>query len=177
MRKEFADSIAELIGKYITQISKYDYSSLHAESLNEKKQKAYEQLQNKRDEYNAFSRKIEGGKLDNEDLKDPEGKRERIKESYHDAKDEYYSAKKEYDENSKFGNRLEANEAFFTIKSKLSGIESAKQMIELMEEIHHESGAPHKEGSYGKWISDKCDELILQYQHFRDEYVNSKGTN
>lgn len=129
-------------------------------------------LKNTEQEYKAFCRKLERGQLDKKDVKNPEGKREGLREAYISAKEKYLEAKREYEENSKFGNKLEANEAFFTAKSKLSGVEEGKKMIELMEKIHQELGIPHGEQPYGKWISEKCDELIEQYQLFRERYVN-----
>ena len=159
-RREFADSIAELIGQYITDISKYHYASLVAESLLKRLQNARDELNRKRQDY--FS-------PDNSANIHTE---ERALQEYYIAKERYDEVKAEYDENSKFGKRLAANEAFFTIKSKLSGIKEAEKMIELMETIHDGSGSYHQEASYGSWITCKCDLLIDEYQLFREKYIN-----
>ena len=89
----------------------------------------------------------------------------------HKAEEKYKSVKQEYDDISKFANRLEANEAFFTIKTKLSGIPESDELIKLMEVIHHESGMPHEETSFGSWIRDNTQELIHKYEFFRNMYV------
>ena len=174
LRLEFADSIAELIGKYITQISNYHYASLHTETLNALQDQLHKKYVNCELEYKDVCSKLE--KIDNNaencgDKLQLKSQQERLKVECDKLERSYYGAKRECENNRQFGNRLEANEAFFTIKAKLSGISVAEDMIHHLEEIHRNAGTWHDEPSFGVWISSSTDNLIKLYESFRENFV------
>ena len=56
------------------------------------------------------------------------------------SKRSYQEAESEYKDTLEFGRRIEANEAFFTIKTKLYVISEAGSLLEELESIHHGAG-------------------------------------
>lgn len=72
-----------------------------------------------------------------------------------------------YEKNSEFGNRLLANESFFTMKTMLCQIEQARTFLDRLAKVHGEAGLKHD----GNWIGDETDRLIEEYNKFKEGYV------
>lgn len=88
---------------------------------------------------------------------------------------DYEEALEEQKDNSKFGNRLTANEMYFTILTKLENVDCADHFVQKMKDVHRGAGLDHKgeEKSYGSWISEQTDALRDEYRNFAKRYVNS----
>lgn len=150
-RVEFTNTIAQYLGTYIAEISKYHYASIYAESLNEKekdtKEKFEKAIKSVKHNQNAFST------LNLTKLKYEEASLERMR-------------------NSEQGNRLEANKVYFSMKVLLKDVSEADELINKLEILHKNAGIIHPEIFYSDWIDNKTNELITEYQNFRKAYIN-----
>lgn len=78
--------------------------------------------------------------------------------------------------NSEFGNRLTANEAFFTLKAVLGNITFADNLLKKLEEVHKGAGFRHpEEKTYSQWIDSKTEDLIQEFTVFMNRYVDNVG--
>ena len=176
LRIQFSEDIAELVGRYITDISKYHYASLQAERLDDNVQKAYAKFSEKYNEYEQICREIEKSVSDEYSVIKHNRrclceKRDNLWVECNHLERDYERKQKQYDENSNDGNRLVANEAYFIMKTKLSEIPEANGLIMKLEEIHRRVGDRNEEESPANWINQKCKELMEIYDIFRKSYV------
>ena len=160
IRAAFANEIAEMVGKYITYISKYYFASIHAERLDEELRDLREKV--KRAEENA-EHAVTGATKDMCRLK-LESARIRL-----DKKEQ------EVRENRTFGNRLDANEAYFIIKTKLFGNPDAEKLVHFMEEFHRETGIPQRAAECGLWLDESTEKLMGLFEEFRERYVRGEA--
>lgn len=168
-RRGFVDGIAEQIGKYITHISKYYYSSLEAERLNKDVKRAWKNVQEKRKEYTDTIEKLKT--MSSEMQTNPiEIDRDCIDNELQTAENEYARKIKEFNDNSIFGNRIVANEAYFIIRTKLIDIPDAQDMILFLEEFQREVSIP--KDNNGQWLQNQTMILMQKFADFRKTYVS-----
>lgn len=173
-KKQFADGIGELIGKYITYISNYVYGFLTTNNLREtmvNKKTAYANVDNQ--VQSLISRIKRKDDLYDVSLLDKELAVKKIE--LDKAEREYREARYEYEQHMSANNRLIANEAFFILKTKLKGVVSSEEIVNQITKIHSESTVEHKgEEYYGKWVAEETEILIECFERFRDIYTESE---
>lgn len=176
-RTEFANDIADKIGVYITHISKYHYAGLSANNLHEAFQDARLLLIQAENEVIRIGNKLVSIDVDNnpDELVRVSEEKGLAEDKLGKAKRVYREAEEEYKRNLDLGNRLAANEAFFSIKTKLHGIDEAISLLDELEDIHHGAGFAHtEEDSYGSWIDEKSKKLISEFTLFKGKYIQGK---
>lgn len=174
-RTVFANDLADKIGIYITHISKYHYSSLKSEHLWESVLSANDALiraEKKVEELGEELTKISAENAD--DIIRLSEEKELAQNRCDNARRVYQEADCAYRDNLMFGQRLEANEAYFIIKTKLFGIKEAEKLIIQLENIHRGVGSPHpEENGYGSWIDVESKKLMEEYRKYKEQYINS----
>lgn len=178
-RKAFVNDVAKELGVYITHISNYEYSGRESFRLEMKRSDARYELQMKKNKLHTAEDKLKElndkkcSDSDNEsEYKSAKDARDIAHREYNTAVDEYNKAVEAYTRNSEFGNRLKANEAYFTLHAMLGGIDEAKEFLTKLEAIHTSAGGEHEDESrYGAWIEEKSDEVMAAYAEFVRKYV------
>lgn len=176
LRMQFADGIAELIGRYITIITNYYYSNITAERLNKELFDIEAQLHFKenclitaRYDSEQASKSVD----DVNRLVNVETKKENLIAEYQEVERKLDRKQKEIEENKKFGNRLGANEAYFIIKTKLMDIREGDGLIEQLNMIHSSVTLPQQDMDKNRFrIKAETEELMKRYSRFRENYVN-----
>ena len=160
IRRAFANDIAVLLGKYIADISKYHYVSIFAEQYSESMKLAQANMNQKELEYEKALERT-GKKACKEMV------------AFDAAKRKYEEKRKEYEDNSIQGRRIVANEALFTIQTKLYGIECAKPFLDCLFELHGKVGFEHGSDNQqiGEWLEKDIKSLQKHYADFRVAYV------
>ena len=171
IRRAFADDIAVLLGKYIADISKYHYTSIFAEQYNKDMKLAQATMEQKEIEYEKV--------LEQTDQTSGQTSKNASKEMIEldAAIRKYEEKKKAYDDNSIQARRIVANEALFTIETKLYGIECAKPFLNCLFEIHRKSGFEDGYEQIGKWLEEDVKQLQEYYADFRTKYVFKNAPN
>ena len=172
-RTIFANDLADKIGIYITHISKYHYSSQRAEHLNESLLRAKADLIEAEKEVEDLGKELTKLSTENTDefLRLSVNK-DLAQDKCDNARRVYQEADCAYRDNMMFGQRLEANEAYFIIKTKLFGIKEAEKLVTELENIHRGAGFPHhEEKSYGSWIDEESKNLMDEYRKFKEQYI------
>ena len=164
-RTAFADLIADDIGIYIAHISQYHYAGLHAITLKAEVDAAFSEMKKAEDsKLNAI--KEFGSGIDKSEIKILES------ECYVDkCKFKYEELKNKKEENSKNGDRLRANEVFFTLQVKLNDIVEAKELLAKLYEFHNGTGKKHNEKKFGEWIENIIEDVKVEYSLFRKRYI------
>lgn len=162
IRRAFADDIAVLLGKYIADISKYHYASIFAEQYNNNMKIAQVEMEQKKKEYEKI-------------LEKTDGKAYKEMVEFDAAKGKYAERREEYYNNSIEGRRIVANEALFTIETKLYGIECAKPFLDCLFEVHKKSGFEQDDKKQiGEWLEEAIKQLQEHYADFRQKYVQKR---
>ena len=175
-RTKFADDIADKIGVYITHISKYHYSGLSAERLHEACAAKKAELIKAENEVERIVKELINVSVDDEaELVKKSEEKQLAENILAKTKRLYQEAENEYKENLKFGIRIEANEAFFTIKTKLYGISEACSLLVELETIHRGAGVNHpEEKAYGSWMDEESKKLMEEFSNFKKSYVENQ---
>ena len=170
-RQNLANDIAELIGKYITHISNYYYAVANDEVLDINVQASRDEVLAKRKEYADVITELKQANsgIMNRPKKEIELDKERIAKEIEAAEKEYERSLNEQKDNSIFGNRLIANEAYFVIRTKLIDVIEAKDMISFLEDFHRDVTIP--DGFDNEWIYDHVDTLMTKFGEFREAFV------
>lgn len=174
-RQQFVNSIAKELGIYITHISKYHFAGLEAQRLRDKVNNAKTELLQIEQKLKSIDDKLSVINVDdsNEFIRVSTERdtivdeKDRLSRIYNEALAEEHS-------NSTFGNRLAANEAFFTLQAVLSNIKFAYNFLKKLEEVHRGAGYRHsQEESYAQWIDLETKELIHEFTVFMNKYVEN----
>lgn len=178
LRMQFADGIAELIGRYITVITNYYYANITAERLNKELWGISTELNCKQNSLVSARYESEQASKSADDvnrLVNVETKKENLIAEYQEVERKLDRKQKEIEENKKFGNRLGANEAYFIIKTKLMDIHEGDEILEQLNKIHSSVSSPQKDMEKNKFrINAETEELMKRYSRFRETYVGSK---
>ena len=174
-RKLFADNIAKELGRYITHISNYHYESLKAENLQKELSIAKENLVQIEKELRNVGIELSKVNWDNPDeIVKISAKRDVIADEKDRLSRIYNEILAEQRVNSEFGNRLVANETFFTLKVALCNIKFADDFLKKLEEIHRGSGLVHAEEKfYGQWITTETAQLMQEFSVFAEKYIEN----
>lgn len=174
-RQQFANSIAKELGVYITHISKYHFAGLDAWDLQKRVSDAKTDLLQIEQKLKSIDEKLSAIDVDNTDeFLRVSTKRDTIVDEKERLSRIYNEALTEQRSNSEFGNRLVANEAFFTLIAVLSNIKSADNLLQKLNEVHKGAGSRHpQEESYGQWIGAETEELIQEFTVFMNKYVEN----
>lgn len=145
-REVFANSVASHLGVYISQISKYHFAGLEAESLQNAVIDAKKRLE-------ETSKRIKESDTSLSPLALFTGYESQNHPSYQEAKTEaernYNEALQNQKDNSVWGNRLKANEEYFIMNALLSDICEAQVFLTKLKELHLGSGFHHDEKNMG----------------------------
>lgn len=175
-RQAFADSIAEQLGVYITHISKYYFEAPKCEKLDEEVRQAYEELRQKEAELESVRQaQVSGPGVSNNPSNELERKRAELEQEVAELKEAYQRKQDEEREHSRFAMRIEANEAYFIIETKLSGITEGASLLSCLQTVQREAGMDHDEPARGSWMEGKSKELMEEYREFSRRYVGSRG--
>lgn len=174
-RQQFANSIAKELGVYITHISKYHFAGLEAWDLQKRVSDAKTELLQIEQKLKGIDEKLSAINVDDSDeFLRVSTKRDTIVDEKERMSRIYNEALTEQRSNSEFGNRLVANEAFFTLIAVLSNIKSADNLLQKLNEVHKGAGSRHpQEESYGQWIGAETEELIQEFTVFMNKYVEN----
>ena len=172
IRRAFADDIAVLLGKYIADISKYHYASIFAEQYNKNMKLAQATMEKKKIEYEKVLGQTDQTSDKTTDHTSKNVSKEMIE--FDAAIRKYEEKRKAYDDNSIQARRIVANEALFTIETKLYGIECAKPFLNCLFEIHKNVGFEHSDRQIGEWLEEGIEQLQKHYADFRIEYVQKR---
>lgn len=174
IRRQLADNIAELVGKYITEISKYHYSSMWAESLDNEFRELKEKYRKADSEYQVKLKKISEyeGDRESDEYRKLCDERDKLAIKHKSCYRKYDEKRQEVENNRKYGDRLSANQAFFTMRTKLNGITQAEEFLALLKTTHHESGLGNNDVSNEAWPQYVSEKLMDEYQIFRETYIN-----
>lgn len=169
-KKEFTDGLAEIIGKYITHISYYDYSVNKSRELDRCRKEKYDNYMNVKAKYESLMNRINkyDSVIDSSFLKlEVDG----IKAELGICEREYYDARREYESNIPYNSKIISNNELFTIKAKLINILESRDLINQMDKMDKEAGNEHNEVQYGEWMEKEGEILLSRYWEFRDKYV------
>lgn len=172
-RQQFVNRIAKELGTYITHISKYHYAGLEAENLQGEVDRAKAELLQIEQKLKKIDEKFSAVNVDDSDeIIRVSTERDEIVDEKERLSRIYNEALAERRLNREFGNRLTANEAFFTLKVVLSNIESAENLLKKLKEVHGGAGFKHpEEVSYGQWIDLETEKLMQEFIVFMNKYV------
>ena len=175
-RTQFTNDVADKIGLYITHISKFHYASLLSNRLNENLQAARKKLLQAENDLMQIGNKSVYIDADNTDELVKVSEEKGLAEvKLEQARRVYREAENEYNSNQDFGNRLSANEAFFSIKTKLNDLEEAKSLLDELEEVHRGAGFAHsEEKTWGSWMDEESKKIIAEFGVFKDKYIRGK---
>lgn len=174
-RQQFVNNIAKELGVYITHISKYHFAGLEAERLQDRVSNAKTELFRVEQKLKSIDDKLSAVDVnDSDEFLRVSTERDTIVDEKDQLSRIYNEALAEQRSNSEFGNRLTANEAFFTLKVVLGNITFADDLLKKLEEVHKGAGFRHpEEETYSQWINLKTEDLIQEFTVFMDRYVDN----
>lgn len=168
-RREFAEDIAVYIGKYITHISKYYYASRWAERINSDFRQANDELRKVEGEILALNRKIDKIGVESAEFVQLDIEKTNLLDKKRILERKYNERLKEKERNSIEGNRTEANECFFILKTKLYNIKEANSMLCQMDVLHKEMFR-HLKDMDEDWLEKNTELLVKEYNKFKISY-------
>ena len=173
IRRTFADDIANLLGRYIADISKYHFASVFSQMHHDDKNMAWGQYEQCCNELEGLYRRLE--KDDVQEEREKLTAQIKCKELELEKKKVHYEEmKKICDDNSQRANRIVANEALFTMDTKLQDIEAAEDFLKYLHEVHLKSSGNQDRNAntqVGDWLGSATKELEKHYADFRNKYV------
>ena len=178
LRKQFAEDVAELIGRYITSISNYYYASISAKRLDRELMDIDIMLGNKRREFAKARIESEQASQNIGDvhrLVYAETIKENLNVECQELEQRYDRKQKEIKENEQSGNRLRAEEAYFIIKTKLMDVPDGNELLEQLDKIHVISTSSRNNYNIDKnrfRLKEEIGELIKRFGLFRKEYID-----
>ena len=173
-KNQFAISVAEYLGKYITHILKYYYANLHSETVHAEYLYTRQNLLNIEKEIEQVNRKINSVDSSSDDFLKLELKKESLSDKKQKFQREYEEKRYEDHRNSEQGNRTIANECFFTLKTMLYGIKEAGVLRQKLDIIHNGSARSDWNVFEQNWLSNSIDELMYIYDEFKSDYLTTK---
>lgn len=175
-RREFADDIAVYIGKYITHISKYYYACRWAESIDADFRQANDELRKVEGEILTLNRKRDKTGVESDEFVQLDIEKTSLLDKKRILERKYNERLKEKERNSIEGNRTEANECFFILKTKLYNITEANSMLGQMDVLHKEMFR-HLKDMDEDWLEKNIDLLIKEYNKFKISYEKESTEN
>lgn len=172
-RQLFSNTIAKELGVYITHITKYHYANIEADKIDIKLKLAKSELNKVENELHRMDEVYSHISADDNDTIIKVGlERDKLSNDKDRALRIYNDILTEQKNNSDFGNRIKANEAFFTINAMLYNVPQAKELLSKMASVHEKAGFKNStEGQLEEWIGDATTELIKSYSEFKDHYI------
>ena len=126
---KFTDGIAEYVGRYITYISKYYYSSLDDKKLCQDLDNLTTELNKCNNDIHDIGSKLELTDIDSEEFISLNIKKENLTGKKQDLERKLLQLNNDIKNNRKFGERTVANECFFILNTKLRDIPDAEQLL------------------------------------------------
>ena len=166
-KNRFTISVAEYLGKYVTDISKYYYANSRAKRVNDDYLCARQNLIDIEKEIEKINQKIKSVDPTSNDFITLELEKEHLADKKQKLQREYEEKRYRDQKNSEEGKRIIANECFFTLKTMLYGINEASILKQKLEYIHVNSTRTDGE----EWLSSSIDELMGIYDKFKSEYI------
>lgn len=167
-REVFANSVANHLGVYISQISKYHYASIKSERL----EKIVDDTKKQLEEVSTMIKKSDTSLSALALFTNAASQNHpSFQEAKTEAERKYNEALQNQKDNSAWGNRLKANEEYFIMKALLSDICEAQVFLTKLKALHHDAGFYHDERIYGEWLDNQTKELLEEYANFRRMYI------
>lgn len=168
-KRQFVDDIAVYIGKYITHISKYYYTSRWAENLNSSFYTARDNLRRAENKLIVLDDKISKLTSESDEYDQLKDERGRLIDQKDILEREYNEKLNEKEKNSIEGNRTEANECFFILKTKLHNIAEANELLSQLNVLQKDMFGFLHETDYD-WLGENTDLLMEKYSQFKLHY-------
>ena len=175
-RKEFADKIADYIGKYITYISKYYYASLSAERIDKNLDGLCDDLKKMKNKLSEVERKIEKAYSNSDEPTQLRMEKKKLLDNQQITKRTYKKQLKEKERNSIEGDRTQANECYFILNTKLFNIAQANDMLRQLDVLHKEMPGDMC-GENKNWLKKNTDALVTEYYKFKIEFEMESSEN
>lgn len=161
-RREVINTISGYIGKYITHSQVYFESALMDYHLKKELEHAEQSLK----EYEKKAANL-GEDMTLQNCKASKN----ILEQKANTKDKISRIKEEIYENSKNGKRIIASECYFVLKTQLSTVEEANDLLKKLDDIHSSITKVISSGMVNEnWVKEKSDELIDSFNTFKKKY-------
>ena len=168
-RKQFAEDLAPYVGKYITYISKYFYASAWAEKIDKELRKIKSESEQNEREIAELSKDIMSTENSTEESKQLVGHLEELLVQKKNIEKRYNEKLKEKERNSIECNRIEANECYFILKTKLFNIREANEMLYQMDVLHN-GMFDHLENLSKDWLGENSKLFMDKYHKFKTEF-------
>lgn len=179
-RMQFADDVVVYIGKYITHISNYYCASRWAQDLNSTFLRAKDELRKLENRVMRLDEKIDQYVSENDFSSDGflklDLERTHLMDKVRIAEREYNEILIKRQRNSQEGNRTEANECYFILKTKLYKIAEANELLSQLDVLHNDLQKFINESSYD-WLGQNNDLLMKEYYKFKIRYVGEEYNN
>ena len=160
-RRQFAEDIAPYVGKYITYISKYYYGCVMAEGIDKDLRWIKRELE--RNEGEILSLNKESTEIAFEQRRQLMSQLEELLARKEKLEKRYNEKLKERERNSIECNRIESNECYFILKTKLFNITEANDMLHQMDVLHKEM-FNHLESMSDDWLGENS-KLFMEKNH------------
>ncbi|SCI89392.1 Uncharacterised protein [uncultured Clostridium sp.] len=165
-REKFANEIANHLGVYITDISKYYYANIELEKLEERKEHVAERLSEQEEEEHTFDIHFEILQsyvpMTSKNRVIPE--KNRTERAYVDILHEERRIKE-------MAIRVKANEEYFIMQTLLKNIPTADNLCAELNEMQNRVRDENVELTE-KWVEKEKDLLMWNYSEFRKTYID-----
>ena len=165
-REKFANEIANHLGVYITDISKYYYANIELERLEERKEHVAERLSEQEEEEHTFDIHFEILQsyvpMTSKNRVIPE--KNRTERAYVDILHEERRIKE-------MAIRVKANEEYFIMQTLLKNIPTADNLCAELNEMQNRVRDENVELTE-KWVEKEKDLLMWNYSEFRKTYID-----
>lgn len=170
---KFTDGIAEYVGRYITYISKYYYSSLDDKKLCQDLDNLTTELNKCNNYIHDIGSKLELPDIDSEEFISLNIKKENLTGKKQDLERKLLQLNNDIENNRKFGERTVANECFFILNTKLRDIPDAEQLLLQLKNVHNGVAEHLDTDSFrNNWLENNTDELMNIFTQFKNSYCN-----
>ena len=168
-RRQFAEDIAPYVGKYITYISKYYYGCVMAEGIDKDLRWIKRELERNEGEILSLNKDIKSTEIAFEQRRQLMSQLEELLARKEKLEKRYNEKLKERERNSIECNRIEANECYFILKTKLFNITEANDMLHQMDVLHKEM-FNHLESMSDDWLGENSKLFMEKYHKFKIEF-------
>ena len=171
-KREFSDDIAIYVGKYITHISKYYYATISYEVVEEDYEREKKKLEEVEGKIANLNTMIDSTKSDSDDFIKLQNKKIKLDNERNSIQRGYNEKLNDKEKNKEEGNRLEANECYFILKTKLYNISEAYDFLKQLDVLHTDMFKNLSvESVQKKWLETNSNLLIEKYHKFKNEYT------
>lgn len=171
-KREFSDDIAIYVGKYITHISKYYYATISYEVVEEDYEREKKKLEEVEGKIANLNTMIDSTKSDSDDFIKLQNKKIKLDNERNSIQRGYNEKLNDKEKNKEEGNRLEANECYFILKTKLYNISEADDFLKQLDVLHTDMFKNLSvESVQKKWLETNSNLLIEKYHKFKNEYT------